>query len=181
RLRAVCRNRRGGTDRVDAIALDANGPSLMNGVAVKDARGPEDRGFASDRRPPAAALGGADQRRECGKTYDKNVATIHAGIIDSQSSNRRFSDSQILRFSDSQILRFSDSQILKSSDSQILTSSNPQIPFSPCTILLMPKPAGVDSLTGLASRFSAFIAERHPFALAEADDALDAVVSGRSM
>src|SRR5204863_9474682 len=113
RLRAVCRNRRGGTDRVDAIALDANGPSLMNGVAVKDARGPEDRRFVRGRRPPAAALGGADQRRECGKTYDKNVATIHAGIIDSQSSNRRFSDSQILKSSNRQILKSSHPQILK--------------------------------------------------------------------
>src|SRR5947208_8838405 len=45
----------------------------------------------------------------------------------------------------------------------------------------MAKPAGVDKLTGLASRFGAFVAERYPFALAEAADALDAVVGGRSL
>ena len=30
------------------------------------------------------------------------------------------------------------------------------------------KPAGVDKLTGLASRFGAFVAERYPFALSDA-------------
>ena len=40
------------------------------------------------------------------------------------------------------------------------------------------KPAELQQLTGLASRFGAFVAERHPFALAEALDAFDAVTHG---
>jgi 2-oxoisovalerate dehydrogenase E1 component len=40
------------------------------------------------------------------------------------------------------------------------------------------KPAALQKLTGLASRFGAFVAERHPFALAEALDAFDAVTHG---
>ena len=36
----------------------------------------------------------------------------------------------------------------------------------------MSKPVELEKLTGLASRFGAFVAERHPFAL---DDALDGV------
>src|SRR3954469_8094284 len=43
----------------------------------------------------------------------------------------------------------------------------------------MAKPAELDKLTGLASRFGAFVAETHPFALAVALDAWDAVNSGR--
>ena len=42
----------------------------------------------------------------------------------------------------------------------------------------MAKPAELQKLTGLASRFGAFVAERHPFALAEALDACDAVTRG---
>ena len=42
----------------------------------------------------------------------------------------------------------------------------------------MAKPAELQKLTGLASRFGAFVAERHPFALAEALDAFDAVTHG---
>src|SRR5262245_29029599 len=38
----------------------------------------------------------------------------------------------------------------------------------------MANPAELEKLTGLASRFGAFVAERHPFALADAIDALDA-------
>ena len=38
----------------------------------------------------------------------------------------------------------------------------------------MAKPAELEKLTGLASRFGAFVAERHPFALTDALDALDA-------
>ena len=39
----------------------------------------------------------------------------------------------------------------------------------------MAKPAELEKLTGLASRFGAFVAERHPFALADALDAFEAV------
>ena len=42
----------------------------------------------------------------------------------------------------------------------------------------MAKPAELEKLTGLASRFGAFVAERHPFALADALDALDAATGG---
>ena len=42
----------------------------------------------------------------------------------------------------------------------------------------MSKPAELQKLTGLASRFGAFVAERHPFALAEALDAFEAVTHG---
>jgi 2-oxoisovalerate dehydrogenase E1 component len=40
-------------------------------------------------------------------------------------------------------------------------------------------PAGLERLTGLASRFGAFVAERHPFALADALAALEAAIGGR--
>src|SRR5712691_4863207 len=40
-------------------------------------------------------------------------------------------------------------------------------------------PAAIDKLTGIASRFGAFVAERHPFALADAVDAFEAVAGGR--
>src|SRR6267142_232814 len=43
----------------------------------------------------------------------------------------------------------------------------------------MAKPAELEKLTGIASRFGAFVAERHPFALADALDALDAASGGR--
>ena len=43
----------------------------------------------------------------------------------------------------------------------------------------MAKPAELEKLTGLASRFGAFIAERHPFALAEALDAIETVTGGK--
>ena len=43
------------------------------------------------------------------------------------------------------------------------------------TISAMAKPAEVEKLTGLASRFGAFVAERHPFALADALEAFEAV------
>src|SRR5713101_781190 len=43
----------------------------------------------------------------------------------------------------------------------------------------MAKPAGIDKLTGLASRFGAFVAERYPFALSDAIDAFEAVAGGR--
>src|SRR5207248_234683 len=46
---------------------------------------------------------------------------------------------------------------------------------------LMPKPAGLEKRTGLASRFGAFVAERHPLALADALDAFDAVAAGREL
>lgn len=42
----------------------------------------------------------------------------------------------------------------------------------------MPKSAQLDRQTGLASRFGAFVAERHPFALHEAFEALDEATSG---
>jgi 2-oxoisovalerate dehydrogenase E1 component len=40
-------------------------------------------------------------------------------------------------------------------------------------------PAGLDRLTGLASRFGAFVAERYPFALSDATEAFDAAAGGR--
>ena len=43
----------------------------------------------------------------------------------------------------------------------------------------MQKPAEVERVTGLAGRFGAFVAERHPFALADALDAFDAACGGR--
>ena len=43
----------------------------------------------------------------------------------------------------------------------------------------MAKPAELEKLTGLASRFGAFIAERHPFALADALEALEKVTGGK--
>src|SRR5258705_281298 len=43
----------------------------------------------------------------------------------------------------------------------------------------MAKPAELDKLTGIASRFGAFVAERHPFALADAMDALENATGGR--
>ncbi|HZR23709.1 MAG TPA: thiamine pyrophosphate-dependent enzyme [Vicinamibacterales bacterium] len=43
----------------------------------------------------------------------------------------------------------------------------------------MQKPAELDKLTGIASRFGAFVAERHPLALHDAIDALDAACRGR--
>ncbi len=42
----------------------------------------------------------------------------------------------------------------------------------------MARPAELERLTGLASRFGAFVAERHPFALADALDALEAAAGG---
>ncbi|HXI29773.1 MAG TPA: thiamine pyrophosphate-dependent enzyme, partial [Vicinamibacterales bacterium] len=43
----------------------------------------------------------------------------------------------------------------------------------------MPQPAEVDKLTGLASRFGAFVAEQHPFALTDAIDAFEAASGGQ--
>src|SRR5881398_1004125 len=43
----------------------------------------------------------------------------------------------------------------------------------------MAKPAGLEKLTGLASRFGAFVAERHPFALTDALEAFDKATGGR--
>ena len=43
----------------------------------------------------------------------------------------------------------------------------------------MAKPAELEKLTGVASRFGAFVAERHPFALNEAIDAWEAATGGR--
>jgi 2-oxoisovalerate dehydrogenase E1 component len=45
----------------------------------------------------------------------------------------------------------------------------------------MAKPAEVDKLTGLASRFGAFVAERHPFALADALEAFEKATGGREL
>jgi 2-oxoisovalerate dehydrogenase E1 component len=45
----------------------------------------------------------------------------------------------------------------------------------------MPKPAELEKLTGLASRFGAFIAERHPFALGDALDAFEKATAGREL
>src|SRR5947209_4576273 len=43
----------------------------------------------------------------------------------------------------------------------------------------MPRPAELQKLTGLARRFGAFVAERHPLALADALDAFEAAGGGR--
>src|SRR4051812_6237768 len=43
----------------------------------------------------------------------------------------------------------------------------------------MAKPAELEKLTGLASRFGAFVAERHPFALGDALDAYEKASGGR--
>ena len=40
-------------------------------------------------------------------------------------------------------------------------------------------PVGLDKLTGLASRFGAFVADRYPFALSDAIEAFDAATGGR--
>src|SRR6478752_2787247 len=45
----------------------------------------------------------------------------------------------------------------------------------------MAKPAELEKLTGLSSRLGAFIAERHPFALADALEAFDAATGGREL
>jgi 2-oxoisovalerate dehydrogenase E1 component len=45
----------------------------------------------------------------------------------------------------------------------------------------MAKPAELEKLTGVASRFAAFVAERHPFALADALDAFDKAAGGREL
>src|SRR3954471_11204171 len=45
----------------------------------------------------------------------------------------------------------------------------------------MAKPAGLEKLTGLASRFGAFVAERHPFALADALEAFEKATGGRDL
>jgi 2-oxoisovalerate dehydrogenase E1 component len=45
----------------------------------------------------------------------------------------------------------------------------------------MPKPAELEKLTGLASRFGAFIADRHPFALGDALDAFEKATAGREL
>src|SRR4051794_15555241 len=42
----------------------------------------------------------------------------------------------------------------------------------------MAQPAEIDKLTGLARKFGAFVAEQHPFALAEAIDAFQRVATG---
>ena len=42
----------------------------------------------------------------------------------------------------------------------------------------MAKPAELEKLTGLASRFGAFVAERHPFALTDALEAFDKAAGG---
>src|SRR3954471_7799080 len=44
--------------------------------------------------------------------------------------------------------------------------------------MAQPQPTEVEKLTGLASRFGAFVAEQHPFALAEAMDAFQRVATG---
>jgi 2-oxoisovalerate dehydrogenase E1 component len=41
-------------------------------------------------------------------------------------------------------------------------------------------PAGLDKLTGLASRLGAFVVERYPFALSDATEAFDAATGGRA-
>src|SRR5881394_2249158 len=43
----------------------------------------------------------------------------------------------------------------------------------------MAKPVELEKLIGLASRFGAFVAERHPFALADALDAFEKACGGR--
>ena len=45
----------------------------------------------------------------------------------------------------------------------------------------MAKPAELEKLTGLAGRFGAFVAERHPFALGDALDAFEKATGGREL
>src|SRR5471032_2593257 len=45
----------------------------------------------------------------------------------------------------------------------------------------MAKQAELEKLTGFASRFGAFVAERHPFALADALDAFEKATAGRDL
>ena len=45
----------------------------------------------------------------------------------------------------------------------------------------MAKPAELETLTGLASRFGAFVADRHPFALADALEAFEKATGGRDL
>src|SRR5471030_1279 len=45
----------------------------------------------------------------------------------------------------------------------------------------MAKPAELEKLTELASRFGAFVVERHPFALADALDAFEKATGGREL
>ena len=45
----------------------------------------------------------------------------------------------------------------------------------------MAKPVDLEKLTGLASRFAAFVAERHPLALADAIDAFEQAAGGREL
>ncbi|HYM26362.1 MAG TPA: hypothetical protein VEU08_24260, partial [Vicinamibacterales bacterium] len=45
----------------------------------------------------------------------------------------------------------------------------------------MPSQAGLAKLTGLASRFGAFVAERYPFALIEALEAFESAAAGRKL
>ena len=45
----------------------------------------------------------------------------------------------------------------------------------------MAKPAELEKLTGLASRFGAFVAERHPFALSDALDAFETATGRRDL
>ena len=45
----------------------------------------------------------------------------------------------------------------------------------------MPKPVELEKLTGLASRFGAFVAERHPFALGDALEAFEQATGGREL
>ena len=45
----------------------------------------------------------------------------------------------------------------------------------------MPKPAALEKLTGLASRLGAFVAERHPFALADALEAFEKATGGKAL
>src|SRR5580765_3622336 len=45
----------------------------------------------------------------------------------------------------------------------------------------MAKPVELEKLTGLASRYGAFVAERHPFALGDALDAFEKATGGREL
>src|SRR5206468_5119464 len=63
---------------------------------------------------------------------------------------------------------------------------SPLYPLCPWVLVLfvlhlrkMANPTALEQLTGFASRFGAFVAERHPFALAEALETFEAVAGHR--
>src|SRR5207237_7848361 len=78
-------NRSCGSDGVDAIALDADGPSFVQRVAVEDARRSEHRNVGGSGRSSAAALAAGECRKRQQNHDEKDGAWLmHGGdYIDS--------------------------------------------------------------------------------------------------